>query len=294
MHAALLSLALLASAPADGDLVVTSDDLGVTLRCPRAVCAKDAGFEWDAADNHLFYGADVFSAAEVVDFAPERSLADAYAGEDAYLSRFFTLSYKRIKPGAFAVLSGLGRGKDGDKVVYEKVIRGKKSLIGLRLVYPTARKAELDSVVAGMMASFAPTAGSGFRVTAKQAVAMVSELPEVRAVEKSGRRLAAEQKSHFFVALDYDSQPSPEAKPGSKEARWEIMVGYSHHDDGSEGGAAREERVLDFRVDAFTGQIFGYDIVCDFTLSLERYRQLNKGEIGTGEKDCDSFQKYAQ
>lgn len=284
MPAILLSLALLAASTPGDDLPIANDSLGIALRCPRAICEADAGLDETPVGPELGPTRGLLEA-KVVEGRAGAALGAAMADEKKYLGRFFALSYERLKPGSFAVLSGLGRGLDADKVVYEKLVLGARGPVGLRVVYLAARKAELDPLVARLMGSLAH-AGGGPRIGAREAEWIVSELPEVRAAERSGRPAAKQNGSSFWVGTE--DEVAPDAKPGTRAARYEVSVAYLHP---QEGASDRREPVYRFLVDAYTGEIFGEPLACEqLAIPLDRWRRLD----GEERWDCDGLQELAR
>lgn len=267
-----LLAATLAAAPAD--LAVESPWLGVTLTCPPGRCDPGAPFTIDEISLRASLATRGFST-QVIELGAGTSLEAGYSARREALGKQYALTYTRLKPGAFAVLSGLS--KDGREIVYEKLVRGAAGPVGLHAVYEAARRTELDPVVARLMSSFQPAAelarlAGGKRLSAADAGERVTSLPDLRKLRKA---LGKEP-----MALQFTEVPSPTSRPGAKDARYRVGVGERHAD--------RDVMLYWFQVDGYTGEVLAADPVCDFSLTLEQWRQLEPGE------SCDDFAEFAR
>lgn len=274
----LLATSLLATAlsAAPAPLTLESPWFGVKLTCPADRCDPGAPFAVDEVSLDVTLATRGFSTS-VVELEASTSLEAAFAARRKALGKRFELTYTRLKPGAFAVLSGLG--KDGSEVVYEKLVRGATGPVGLHAEYEAARKAELDPVVAKLMSSFQPAPellrlAKGRRVSAAEAADRVTSLPDLAELRKA----LGDQP----MALQVTEVPSPTGRPGSEDARYRVGVGESHEE--------RNLMLYWFQVDGYTGEVLAADPLCEFALPLAQWRRFR----AEGSEGCEDYREFAR
>jgi len=270
------SLVAVAISAPPADLALESPWFGVTLTCPADRCDAAAPFVIDEVSLDVTLATRGFSTS-VVALDASVSLEEAFAARKRDLGRRFELTYTRVKPGAFAVLSGLSG--DGRNVVYEKLVRGATGPVGLRAVYGAAQKQELDPVVAKLMRSFQPSPEllrlpGGKRLSAADAERRVTALPDLARLR--------EALGEAPMAVQVTEIPMPTSRPGGKDARYRIGVGESHDE--------RNVMLYWFQVDGYTGEILAADPLCDFSLPLAAWRRFT----AAGSERCEDYQDHAR